>query len=366
MSTNTILLTAAMQAFKERKKPTTHMMGFFPEKTYGTSIIPIAVQRATGYASVDVVRGTNGNLNSFSKWSEKEIMAPEYHEKFSINALRSYSRGFGGDFNSTPQSVRVEIANEIADGLMSIQDMIVRAQEIQCVQALETGIVTLVNQDSIDYRRKADSVVDCATTLGGYWDVNAPIEKQLQYAANFIRQVGNNSATTFDITMSGNAWIALKNTNFFKTTANYQQVTLLAIGNPVGRNGADFHGQITAGSAIFRIWTYDAVYDKVVNNVTTTTRLTDETKVVITPVEGAKFEMAYGAIDGIVKSSGASAMSGVRIEKIKADYFAWDNVDLENRNHLMHMVSSPIARLITVDQVVTLKVVADFNDIQTI
>lgn len=360
MATTSLLLQAAIQAYKERRKPTTHMMGFFTEKTYGTSIIPLAVQRANGMAAVDVVRGTNGNKNQFSKWSEKEITPPEYHETFSINALRSYSRGFGGDSNSTPTSVQAEIATEIADGIISLKDMIVRAQEIQCVQALETGIVTLKNADSIDYKRKADSLLD-GSAIGGYWiSETCPIEKQLQRVGGFIREEGANNATVIDATMSSNAWIALQNTKYFKDKANFQQVTLLAIGNPTGRNGANFHGQITAGSFIFRIWTYDATYTTLVGGVETQTRLTDETKVVFTPVEGAKFEMAYGAVDTIVKSNGANAMSGLVIAKSMADYFVWDDLDTKSRSHDIHIVSSPIARLITVDMVVTLKVADTF------
>lgn len=351
-----LLLKSAIKKYVEQRMPTTHMRGFFNRQTYDSTTISLEVIRDNDYAAVDVLRGTNGNLNEASRWSAKEIVPPFYHEKFNINSLRNYERAFGEMAATAPMSNKVALANEIATTLTKLQNKIIRAEEIQCVQALETGVVSLLNGDSIDYKRKSDSLVD-AIDNGGYWTTTTTdVEKQLQTAGEFIREVGACATGVLDITMSGQAWIALQKTSFFKDKANFQKVTLLSIGNPQNRNGANFHGQITAGSFIFNIWTYDGTYLLDVNGVATRTRLTDPTKVIITPTEGAQFELSYGAVDQIVKSNGSSSVSGMQVAKGAADYYVWDNIDTNNLVHTMHMTSAPIARLITVDMVYTMKI----------
>lgn len=351
-----LLLKGAIQKYIETRIPTTHLRGFFNRRTYDTTVIPLEVMRDNDYAAVDVMRGTNGNLNEASKWSAKEIVPPFYHEKFNINGLRFYERAMGMAASTATGTNRAALASEIADMLRKLNNKIVRAEELQCAQALETGVVTLVNGDSIDYRRKSDSLVD--NSANPWTTASTDVEGQLQAAGQFINQYGANTTGVMDITMSGQAWIALQKTAFFKDKANYNKVTLLAIGNPQNRNGATYHGQITAGSFIFNIWTYDGTY---LNSSNVRTRLTDELKVIVTPSEGAQFELAYGALDQIVKSEGASSISGMQVTKAAADYYVWDNIDRNNLVHTMHMTSAPIARLITVDQVYTMKVATSWT-----
>lgn len=351
-----LTLKAGIKKYVELRKPTTHMRGFFTRQTYDTTAIPLEIQRDNDYAAVDVLRGTGGNMNKFDIWTAKTIVPPFYHEKFPMNSLRSYERIFGESATMTTTKARAALANEVAINIGKINSKIIRAEEIQCVQALETGVVVLKNGDNIDYKRRSNSLVDAdAAGEGGYWtNTAAAVEKQLQKAASFIREEGASAAGVFDITMPSQAWIALQATDYFKTKANYKQVKLLSINSPVQSSvGSTYHGQISAGSFIFNIWTYDATY---LNDSGVRTRLSDETKIIVTPTEGTMFEMAYGAVDTIVKSSGAQSVSGLSLAKGAADYYVWDNIDTDNLVHTMHMTSAPCARLITVDMVYTLKV----------
>lgn len=354
-----LLLQGAIKKYMELRTPTTHLLGYFPSRVYDTTEIPIEVQRDRDLVAVDVLRGTNGNANNATKSSLKIIVPPFYHEKFAINSLRNYERAFGVSAATAPMSNRVALANEVAVQLQKIQNKIVRAQEIQCAQALETGIVVLKNGDSIDYKRQSDSLKDNSATP--WTTTTTDVESQLQTAIEWITQVGGNTTGVFDLTMSGQAWVALQKTDYFKTKANYNKVTLLAIGNPQNRNGATYHGQITAGSGIFNIWVYDGTY---LNSSSVRTRITDQTKVIIVPVEGLMAEMAYGAVDTIVKNAGATSLSGVQIEKSAADFYVWDNLDRNNLTHEMHLTSAPIARVISVDQIYTMKIATSFTNPQ--
>lgn len=357
-----LTLLAGIKKYQELRKAPTHMMGFFAPETYDSTAIPLEVQRDNDLIAVDVMRGTVGNMNKSSIWTAKTIKPPFYHENFAINELRSYERVFGASATMTTSQARAALANETATQLMRIQNKIIRAQERMCVQALETGVVVLKNDENIDYKRQADSLVDLGQTgNGGYWtSTTTDVENQLSnLAAGFIREEGNSAAGVFDLTMSSQAWITLKKTDYFKNNANYNNVKLIDINTPVASaRGAVYHGQITAGSFIFNVWTYDGSYT---NDSGVRVRMTDETKVVVTPTEGAIFEMAYGAVDSIVKDTGASSVSGRQIQKTAADYYVWDNVDTTNLVHTMHMTSAPIARLVTVDMVCTLKVADSFT-----
>jgi hypothetical protein len=357
-----LTLLAGIKKYQELRKAPTHMMGFFTPETYDSTAIPLEVQRDNDLLAVDVMRGTNGNMNKSSVWTAKTIVPPFYHEKYSINELRSYERVFGSTATMTTSQARASLAAENATQLMRLQNKIIRAQERMCVQALETGVVLLKNDENIDYKRSADSLVDLGQVgNGGYWTTTTTdVETQLSdKAAGFIREEGSSSAGVFDLTMSSQMWITLKKTDYFKNNANYNNVKLIDINSPVASaRGAVYHGQITAGSFIFNVWTYDGTYT---NAVGTRVRMTDGTKIVVTPTEGAIFEMAYGAVDSIVKDTGTSAVSGKQIQKTAADYYVWDNVDTQNLVHTMHMTSAPIARLVTPDMVCTLKAADSFT-----
>ena len=355
-----LTLQAAIRTFVERKMPSTHLRGYFTPQTYDTQALPIEVQRGTDYVAVDVLRGTGGNANGSSVSTTKTIIPPFYHETFQINGLSAYERVFGQTANMTTTGARKALANQAAKELQLINDKIVRAEELQCAQALETGIVTLKNGANIDYKRKAASKVDLGDAgEAGYWtNPNAKIEKSFQKGGEFIREEGVSDVTTIDATMSTDAWIALKETTWFKDYAKFVQVSFLDISAPKARRGATLHGRITAGSFIYNIWTYNGRYTDA-NGVVQ--RFIDPTKVVLTPSEGGVFELAYGAVDTVVKSSGASNVSGMVLAKSEADYYVWDSLDLNNLTHTMHMSSAPVARLISVDQVYTMKVAVDFT-----
>lgn len=351
-----LLLKSAIAKYVEQRMPTTHMRGFFNRQSYDSTTISLEVMRDNDFAAVDVLRGTNGNLNEATKWSAKEIIPPFYHEKFNVNGLRFYERAMGMNAATATTSNRAALANEVATMLVKLQNKIVRAEEIQCTQVLELGTVTLLNGDTIDFGRKADSLKDNSATP--WTNENCDVESQLQAGIEFIANVGANTAGIFDLTMSGQAWISLQKTKWFKDRANYTQVSLISIGSPQNRNGATFMGQIQAGAGIFNVWVYDAT---VLDITGARVRLTDQTKVIMTPVSGAQFELSYGAVDQIVKSTGASSLSGLQLQKGAADYYVWDNIDANNLVHTMHMTSAPIARLITVDMVYTMKIATSFT-----
>lgn len=346
-----LLITGAIQKYVETHVPTTHLQGFFTEKQYGVTSIPLSIIRNRKKIAVDVMRGTGGNVNGAAIESMKEIIPPMYHETFIVNSLRAYERAFGLPTSAPAPAHAAMLAEEVAEKLVELKGKIVRAKELQAGQALELGVITLGDGSVIDYKRQATSLVDGAT-VGGYWtSASTPVEKQLADGCKFIRLNTGNSTGLYDLTISGDAWITLQATDYFKTKANYQQVSLLSINTPTDRNGATYNGRITAGAFVLNVWTYDEVYDDA-NNASQ--RYINEFKAIITPSTGAAFEMAYGAVDQRYGNNG-------EVIRAAADYYVWDSLDSNSLNRTMHMTSAPVARLISVDAVYTLTIATAWN-----
>jgi len=342
---------SGLKSYTELRMPTDFLQGLFKKELYDSLEIPIEIERDNDTIAVDVTRGTNGNLNESSVSTLKTIVPPEFHEKFVINHLSAYDRGFGAEASSPTARQTASLAKGIKTALIKDGNKIKRAIELQCGQALETGVVTLNTGDNINYDRKAASIKD---NSGDPWHLSgADIEQQYIDAGDFIREVGGNTTGELDSIMSGVEFKNLKNTDYFSNNANFRRASLLDIKKPKLKKGANLMGFIVCGSYTVNLWVYDATYK---NAAGARVRYFDAQKVIVVPTEGANFELAYGGIDAIIKSSGAGNVSGKRVVRKAAEFYVWDNVDENNANHYMHTKSAPIARLISVDQVYTMLV----------
>ena len=120
------LIASGMRKYRETRDPGTYFQGFFPDRTYGTTIIPLSVRRFKDQAAEDVVRGTNGNLNSSTIESIKEIIPPLYHEKVNVNSLRNYERAFGQGISAPLPAHAAALAEDLAEQLTLIKNKIIR------------------------------------------------------------------------------------------------------------------------------------------------------------------------------------------------------------------------------------------------
>jgi len=349
--TKAIFTKAYMQAFKEMIVVPSFFRSFFSTKTYATKTIGIEVQRGTEKISVDILRGLDGKRNTFSKSTEKEFVPPFHNENFDATSLDRYDVSFGANPTATPMTIGY-LASDVAEKYMQLRNKIERAKELQCAQVLETGIVQLTNGVNIDYKRKATSLVDL-TGAGGYWTTTTTdIEAQLVAAGDFIRQTGKNATKILNIAMSGASWISLKKSDYFKNTANFNQVSLFDINMPqADANGAVFNGQITAGSYIYNIWVNDEVYE---NASGTITRFMGASKAVVTPANGTRFELAHAGVPAIIADKKNAEFSQY-IAQIKSEYYLNNYIDSKRKAHIFEIYSAPLAIPVTVDMIYTMK-----------
>src|ERR1017187_8822852 len=88
--TNTLI-----DVYKEKIKSTNFLRSFFPTVESPSLEVSIEVQRGFEKTAVDVVRGTDGNRNTFSKTTEKIFIPPFYREYFDATQLQLYDRLYG-------------------------------------------------------------------------------------------------------------------------------------------------------------------------------------------------------------------------------------------------------------------------------
>lgn len=343
-----ILTQTFIRVYQESIPAPSFLKTFFPVKTYPTATVMLEISRGSEKVAADIVRGSRGNRNTFSRWSAKEYMPPMYKEFFDATQLDHYDRVLGQLQDGNPATVAV-FAREIAGKYIELRKKIERAKELQAAQVFETGIVQLTNGDDIDYKRKATSMVDLAGS-GGYWSTaSTNIEAQLIASAEFIRQEGKNGVPEFNLVMPGTAWTFFKKSDFFKDIANFNQVSLVDIRMPQTTSfGAGYHGRINAGAYIFNVWTYDEVYE---NTSDVITRYWPATKAFVMPVSGYDFELSHGAVPAIMKVGGQTL-----IGRTAAEYYQWDSPDVNEMSHYYYIASAPVALPVSIDMIYTMQV----------
>lgn len=331
-----------VDVYKEKIKPTGFLRSFFPSVESPTLEISIEVQRGFEKTAVDVVRGTDGNRNTFSRSTEKIFEPPYYREWLDITQLQLYDRLYGA--TEITDAVFAAYINSVADSLMELQAKIERSYEVQCSQVLETGVITLVNQDSIDFKRKSLSIVDPGT--GNYF-ANAATDPflQLEAGCKFLRQVGKAGGAVFNCLIGATALNDLLSNPIFQKRQNLFNMALDVVTSPqMGATGATYHGTLTCGSYKVQLWAYPQYYDL---SGTSTPYLNDK-KCILIPTT-PQFKLVFAVVPQLITTNSMPRMGA---------YIFDEYLDKWNAAHKMDIKSAGVAIPTAVDQIYTLKAVA--------
>lgn len=348
-----VLTSAYTTMYQEMIPAPSFLKTFFKVETNRKATVKLEVQRGTEYMAVDVLRGSRGNRNQSSVWSQKEYLPPFYKEYFDATQLDNYDRVFGQNPDVSDAEVIASMSRDIASEYIKLRDKCERRKELQAAQVFDNGVVTMINGDNINFARKATSMVNLT---GAYWTTAATdIESQLIAGAEFCRRTGKNGTPQFDIIMSGTAWVNLKKSTYFTTLANFNQVSLIDIKRPqTTAFGASYHGQITAGAYLFNVWTYDEVYQ---NESGTITRYWPEKKVVIIPTAGTQFKLSHGGLPMVMKAPGNAEFSET-INNVAGEYARYNLIDANASAHYFYLMTACVAIPVTVDMIYTMQVIA--------
>lgn len=330
-------------AFSDMKMAPKYFGYYFPESVHPTKNLSIEVVRNSERVAVDVLRGTEGNLNSFTKSTEKIFTPPLFDEYFNITELDLYDALY--TYQTISGAMYGRLVLDTAERMMAIQNKIDRAYELMRASVLLTGVVTLVNGDNINFGRKAASLVDLAATAGGYWSAAVNPFNQIADMITFIRTIGKSTATVFDLTLGSAAIRGLYANAEFKSRQNLFSLKLDNVQPPqAGTVGSIYHGTISAGEYTVRIWTYPEYYTAA--NGTMTPYMTPEYGILLP--EKPQFNMAYAAVPQLV-----DPQAGPYIGKYKMYEF----VDQRKAIHSMGLKSAGVPIPTAIDQCVSFKAV---------
>lgn len=333
-----------IDVYKERPQQFNFLRSFFTTKEESTKYLSIEVQRGTEKIAVDVMRGDDGNRNTFSLSTQKIFMPPYFREFFDATELDLYDRMFGS--TQIDSSMVADFIQQIAEKLGVLQDKIDRAYELMCAQVFRTGIVTLTSGDNIDFKRQAGSKVAYHSD-NNFASGSVDPSKVLQTGAEWLRTNAKAQGGVFNVILGSAAFNALKNNTKLQGQADIKSFNLHDLTIPQ-RNalGANFHGRISGDTYIFNIWTYDEEYtDK--NGVTQKYLGTKE--VIILP-EQPRFTMGFAAIPQLIDLQNPTIKKGA--------YIIGDYPDPRRATHEYHIMSAGLPIPVQVDAIYTIQVIA--------
>lgn len=331
------------------------LRSFFPSVQEFTRYVSIQVERDLELMAVDVMRHSGGNVNKFSKSTEKVVDPPFYNEIIFLNEMDGYDRAFGSTqidkgFFSTFVAV-------VARRLNALRNKVFRAIEKQCADVLQTGVITLVSGDSINYRRKSASLVAYSSGINFADNANNPFTV-MGTGIDFVRQVGKSSDVIFNIIFGNAAYAALTaNTNYTsRVTQNLNNNIDLVNAPQQGSTGYSFHGQLTVGSNRANIFTYNQTYDVVSGSTVTPTQYIGTNNIIVLPTN-TRFKTAYAAVPKVPITDPNSV--GFSEASLDASQFVIDRyIDPKHKTDELSLQSAPVVVPTAIDQMWTATVLS--------
>lgn len=329
--------------YRENPLPTAFLQSFFTEDIVKARYIEFGVERGTEKVAVDVLRGADGNRNTFSRSTLKLVDPPYYREYFDATELDIYDRMFSSE--TIDDAMFAEFIRTVSDKLRVLQAKIERAIELQCAQVLTTGVVTVADGTNLDFKRKAGSLVDNSATP---WTTgtNSPYV-HIAAGAAFLRTTGKSQGGVFNLIMGGLAATALFDNAIVKARGPLSNINFDMLRAPQ-RNavGANSVGQLTAGDYKINLWTYSETYeDASGNNVPYV-----DPKKVIMILETPRFRLAYARVPQLITPQNPTV--------VDAKFVFGEYADPKHHTYEWDVRSCPIAIPTAVDQIYTMQVVA--------
>jgi hypothetical protein len=350
-----VMTSKVVGSFKEIIPVAEGFSSWFPRDTTPSFYVDIRVKRGSRKIAVDVVRFTEGQATKQTKLTEDKYLPPYYELEYYFNRDEIYMRALEMGGLSSPTGNRM-IAQNALDNLVEQKNMIERAIRKQQAEVLQTGIITLVNGDNIDFRRKAASIVDVSTD-GGYWSnkTTATPLANLAKGGKFLRNVGTATGNVLNYVGRSETIAALMATDDFKANADWRHIDRMNIGMPEfsDATGFTFNGQFAAGDFRINLWSYDELYED--ENGADVYYL--NTGIVVLLPVNFQGKTVFGALPGMANSTIGGAATKIPAA-IEADYLIRPFYDERTISSGMKMSSAPIVLPITIDRIYTLKVLA--------
>jgi len=348
-----VFTTVLANMFEDLIEAPSFLSSFAKKKTYSTMTVQTLARRGREKIAVDVIRGSKGNLNQMTKFSQMEYLPPYYKELSNITAMNVYDIPFesGNSYNVAQIDA---LARASATELNEVKKKVDRAIELQMSQLLTTGIVEISNGDNIDFNRN-NSMIE---VLAGadLWDSSGvDIIKFFEDKGTLLRSIGKvGGGQSVDCIMGMLAWQSFRTNADLKNGENFYTKSSLEFStNPIfTASGGSYKGTLKVGIYNFDIWVYDEVYD---NASDVSTRYWSSSNVALIP-QSFKAEISFCQVPELpswVRQSPRSNRVFSNLRNKMQGFTLFDYVNEEDEVYYAGIKAAPLAQLISVDRVYT-------------
>lgn len=294
--------TRIIDMYLEEASAPLFLAGFFrspPQNFHTTEYVELDIQRDDEQVAIvvkDLSLPPHANENTL--YTNKRVKPPIYDEEGAITAFDMIKRQAGQNPFASPEYA----ANAVRQAFTvyrKLENKIRRAIELQASQVLQTGQLTLIDQNGVavyelDFEPKATHMKTVSVTWAENGSTGDPLA-DLSALADAVRQDGKTEPTRL---IFGKSAFQRFLANAKVQAALESRRAVLAEIRPEARGqGATFQGWIWIDEYRFEMWTYSGFYrhpqsGSVTPFVTTTN--------VIMMSEDGRLDLTYGAIPLIV------------------------------------------------------------------
>jgi hypothetical protein len=253
-----------LQLFTQMRSPNGFLSRMFtikPGGVYNGGKVAIDIQRFGEQVAIAIKKCTGPNLNDFDTFTTKEFEPPAYGEAFPLDVCELVDRMAGVDpYTAAYTEYASQLVARMAQGFMLIDDKIKRAVELQASQILQTGTLTLTDEEGatvyeIDFSPKATHF----PTVTVDWD-NASSTKiaDLQSLANVIRADGKVDPNR--LVFGETALNLFLTDDDVKARLDNRRMEIGEIAPEMVDSGATFYGHVWVGTYRFEMWAYPDTY----------------------------------------------------------------------------------------------------------
>lgn len=339
--------TQMLELYRQQTQAPRFLTGMFqsPARNFHNSVdVEIDILREDEEVAVTVADITSSaRMNQATKLTNKRFTPPVYKEAGPINAYELMLRSPGQDPYMSPQYQANAMRASLDIG-RRCEDKIGRAVELMASDVLQTGTLTLKNENGDDvFAMNFHPKATHFPTAGTAWSAAAtatPID-DLESLCNIINTNGREMPT--DLIMGRTAYLEFMATTQVKEYADNRRINIVNLDRPnLPGEGAVYHGTLAAGQYRLNIWTYLGRYKDVETGAIT--EYVDPGKVIVLnpssrrdltwgniPTIGARDPRAMPFMPSRVSSSG---------NRMDLHYNAW--VERDNTGVTVQVAARPL------------------------
>lgn len=294
--------TRLIDMYLEEASAPLFLAGFFrspPQNFHTTEYVELDIQRDDEQVAI-VVKDLSlpPNQNESTLYTNKRLKPPIYDEEAPITAFDMIKRQAGDNPFSNPDYA----ANAVKQAFQvyrKLENKIRRAIELMASQVLQTGELTLIDQNGVavyelDFSPKATHLANAAATWATNGSTGDPLA-DLAALADVVRRDGK--MVPNKLIFGASAFQRFLANAKVQLALESRRAVLAEVMPQARGQGATFQGWVWIGHYRFEMWTYDGFYKHPQTGASTPFVVTTN---VIMMSEGARLDLTYGAIPLIV------------------------------------------------------------------